>query len=186
MLPRPVMTSINPEHILRFPITVVSLALTHSDGTLLKTEKATLTKILESKQETVLISLPPISSTVIDGGLMLHETVIQHRKSTYGTMAKDLLMKVCLSPGEEIQVAEHKLRGLSTIHRFCITGPDQAQRQSGVELLKITSFKKQFAQFIMQEWKKPKYGQMFGNKTVFVSHGDECMKINNNDGHMQK
>ena len=44
------------------PITEVPLSLAHSDGTLLKTDKATLTKTLESRQETVktYLSLPQI------------------------------------------------------------------------------------------------------------------------------
>ena len=40
-------------HVLSYPITEVPLSLAHSDGTLLNTEKATLTKTLESRQETV-------------------------------------------------------------------------------------------------------------------------------------
>ena len=43
-------------HVLSYPITEVPLSLAHSDGTLLKTEKATLTKTLESRQETVITS----------------------------------------------------------------------------------------------------------------------------------
>ena len=40
--------------ILCYPITDVPLSLAHADGTPLKTEKATLTKLLESKQTYVL------------------------------------------------------------------------------------------------------------------------------------
>ena len=41
-------------HLLSFPITEVPLSLSHSDGTPLKTEKAALTKFLETKQNVVL------------------------------------------------------------------------------------------------------------------------------------
>ena len=49
-------------HVLSYPITEVPLSLAHSDGTFLKTDKATLTKTLESRQETVItyLSLPQI------------------------------------------------------------------------------------------------------------------------------
>ena len=54
-------------HVLSYVITEVPLSLAHSHGTLLKTDKATLTKILESRQETVVtaLSMPPIKATVI-------------------------------------------------------------------------------------------------------------------------
>ena len=45
-------------------------------STPLKTNKAALTKTLESRQEVVPVdtSLPPIIATVIDGGIIIHET----------------------------------------------------------------------------------------------------------------
>jgi len=178
-------------HILGYPITEVPLSLAHSDGTPLKTDKATLTKTLENKQETVLtdLSLPSIKATVIDGGIMLHETVMQHSKSTYGIMARDLLAKICSCRGEQVHLvldkyqspsikdAERNLRYSSTPQTFIITGPDQAQRQSGAELLKNGSFKDAFALFLMEEWKKPQYGPILGNKAVYISHGGTCMKM---------
>ena len=163
-------------YILIYPITEVLLLLAHSDRTPLKTEKATLTKTLESRQEVFLDdnSLPPITAAVIDGGIILHETVLQH-KSTYATMAKDLLAKVCLYRGEKIHLVldkyqspsikdtERNLRRSTTPQSFIITGPNQAQRQSGTELLKSGSFKEEF---VMEEWKKLQYGSILGRKTL--------------------
>ncbi len=58
----------------------------YSDGIPLKTDKATLTKILESKQETVPTdsNILPIKATV---SIMLHETVLKYSKSPYAMMA---------------------------------------------------------------------------------------------------
>ena len=137
-------------HLLSYPITTVPLSLAHSDGTPLKTDKATLTKALESRQDVVFVdaNLPTIKTTVIDGGILLHESVMQHSKSTYATMARDLLVKVCCHRVEQIHLlldkykspsikdVERKLRGYGIQNAFTITGPDQAQRQSGTELLK--------------------------------------------------
>ena len=97
-------------HILSYPVTEVALSLAHCDGTPLKTEKATPTKTLERRQEVVLVdaSLPLITATVIDGGIIPHETVLQHSKSTYATMARDLLTKVCLSRGEQVHLVLDK------------------------------------------------------------------------------
>ena len=53
--------------------------------------------------------LPLITATVIDGGNLLHETILHHSKSmTYGTMSKDLLTKVCSSRGEEVHLVLDK------------------------------------------------------------------------------
>ncbi len=141
--------TIDLHHVLSYPITEVPLSPVHSDGIPLKTDKATLTKILESKQETVPTdsNILPIKATVIDGGIILHETVLKHSKSTYAMMARDLLVKICSCHGEQVHLvldkyqspsikdAEHNLRYSSTPQAFNITGPDQAQRQSGAELL---------------------------------------------------
>ena len=129
--------SFNLSYILTYPITEVPLALAHSDGTLTKTCKAALTKILESRQ-TLLFkdNLPTIKATVIDSGNILHEIVLQHSKSSYGAMARDLLVKVSFYPGEEYHIlfdkyqapsikdAEWKLRGGSFNNEFIMTGPD--------------------------------------------------------------
>ena len=78
-------------HLLSYPITTVPLSLAHSDGTPLKTNKATLTKALVSRQDVVFVDAN-ISTikTINDGGILLHESVMQHSKSTYATMARDL------------------------------------------------------------------------------------------------
>ena len=97
---------------------------------------------------------------------MLHETV---SKSTYSMMTRDLLMKICLCHGEQVHLvldkyqsppikdAEHKLRYSSTSQAFNITGPNQAQRQSGAKLFKNILFKVAFANFLMKElvWPNP-------------------------------
>ena len=45
-------------------------------------------------------NLPSIKATISDGGILLYESVMQHSKSTYAAMARDLLVKVCSHRGE--------------------------------------------------------------------------------------
>lgn len=102
-------------------------------------------------------------------------------------MAADLLAKVCANQGEEIHLVLDKYQspsikdpershGRSPTHQsFVITGPDQAQRSSGTELLKNGTFKEEFARFVLEEWKKPQYGPIIGAKKLYVSHGGVCM-----------
>ena len=185
-------------HLLSFPITEVPQSLSHSDGTPLMTEKAALTKFVETKQNVVLsdISIPPMKAAVIDGGMILYETVLQHSKSTYATMAEDLLKKVCTTKANEIHLVSDKYqsRSIKDYERkarykgsqsFVITGPDQAQRQSGKDLLNNVSFKDEFAKFILEEWKKVHYGRNIGTKTLYISHGGQCRELRNDGGILQ-
>ena len=63
-----------------YPVTDVPLSLTHSDGTPDKTDKATLKKAREKRQNTVIIdaNLARIKTTVNNGGNILHESILQH------------------------------------------------------------------------------------------------------------
>ena len=92
--------------ILCYPITDVLLSLAHADGTPLKTEKASLTKLLESKQTSVLtnINLPSKSCSIIDGGLILYEVLVQYTTSSYVDIATELLARVFSLQGMEIHV----------------------------------------------------------------------------------
>ena len=115
--------------------------------------------------------------------------------STYATMARDLLVKVCCHRGEQkhllldkykspsIKNVDRKLRGYSIQNAFAVTGPDQAQRQRGTGLLKNGAFKEAFASFLMVERKKEHYGSVIGNKTIYISHGGTCMMMHNNNDH---
>ena len=80
-------------HVLSYPITEVPLSLAHSHGILLKTDKATLPKTLESRQE---------QATMINGGIMLQEAIMQHSKSTNAIMARDRLVKICSYHGKQV------------------------------------------------------------------------------------
>ena len=140
--------AIDLHHILCYPITDVLLSLAHADGTPLKTEKASLTKLLESKQTSVLtnINLPSISCSIIDGGLILYEVLVQHTTSSYSDIATELLARVCSLQGIKIHLLldkykspsienERKLR-CRTEEVFIITGPQQIQKQPCVKLVK--------------------------------------------------
>ena len=103
-------------HLLSYPITTVPLSLAHIDGTPLKTDKATLTKALESRQHVVFVdtNIPSIKAAISDGEIILYESVMQHCKSTYAAMARDMLVlvKVYSHRGEfttrRIQVSIHQ------------------------------------------------------------------------------
>ena len=134
--------AIDLHHILCYPITDVPLSLAHANGTRLKSEKASLTKLLESKQTSVLtyINLPSISCSIIDGGLILYEVLIRHTTSSYVNIATELLAGLCTLQGMGIHLLLDKYKSQSTCIKdnerklrcrtkevFIITGPQQIQ-----------------------------------------------------------
>ena len=47
------------------------------------------------------------------------------------------------------------------------------------------SFKDEFAEFILEEWKKVHYGRIIGTKTLYISHGGRCRELRNDGGILQ-
>lgn len=119
------------------------------------------------------INLPTISASVIDGGIFLHEIVMQH---SLVNIARDLLTKVCASQEGQVQLVlekynsssikdcERNLRKSDGSHQFHMNVPEQAQRQRGTKLLKNKGFKKEISRFLMDEWKKPQCEEIVGRK----------------------
>lgn len=81
--------NLNLHHLLTYLTMTGLLALTHIDGTTLKTDKATLNMALESHQTEALkgTDLPNIKAMVVDGGSILHENILQHTRASYGMKA---------------------------------------------------------------------------------------------------
>ncbi|KAG1714730.1 Cyclic nucleotide-gated channel cone photoreceptor subunit alpha [Nymphon striatum] len=131
--------------------------------------------------------LPRIDVTVIDGGLLLHSFLsVTSSIASYANLARNLLSHVCSNAGGEVHVLfdtyiqssikgyEIQLRGAED-RPFVITGPEQAPKQSGQQLLKNGLFKDQLAIFLLGEWAKDHYGPIIGRKRLAVSHGGRCV-----------
>ena len=186
-------TTLDLRHILSFPVTEVPLSLAHSDGSPLKTEKSALLRLLEKHLDSSLstASHHNVAATIIDGGLLFH-TILQQTIGSYGAIARELLIKICSFPGNQIHVLfdkyinpslkdnERKLRGADNITRFTITGPEQIPRQRGSQLLTNGNFKDELAKFLLVEWCKDHYGPIIGRKVLVVSHGGYCLKYSFN------
>ena len=107
------------------------------------------------------------------------------------TIARDLLIKVCTMKCEEIHLVlyhyvspstkdlERKNRGALNNSKFIITGSNQVQRLSGIDVLKNGAFKEEFFSFIVQEWKKPQYGPILRMKLLYVSQGGKYVQYRN-------
>ena len=178
-------TNFDLKHVLEFPITDYRI---HGDGSIMKTVKANLLKKLESMQNGFAKNyLPRIDVTVIDGGILLHSILsVTSSIASYANLARNLLSHVCSNAGGEIHVLfdthiqssikgyERQLRGAED-RPFVITGPEQAPKQSGQQLLKNCLFNDQLAIFLLNEWVKDHYGPIIGRKRLVVSHGGRCI-----------
>ena len=186
--------SLDLKHILSFPITDVPLSIAHSDGSLMKTDKSALLRKLEARLTDSNInsgSLPSIDVTLIDGGLLFH-TILIDLKGNYGAMARAFLERICAHHGNEIHVLfdvykentikanERQLRG-SQNHTYIIAGPEQTPNQSKTELVQNSSFKQEFAKFLLQEWSADHYVSVLRGKKIVVSHGGNCCTFTCNE-----
>ena len=128
----------NLRYLMTFPITEYPLSIAHSDGSGLKTNKSKFLEKLEGMQEGFIDRpIPPVSVTLIDGGLLLHSYLAAIGKITsYGNLARNLLSYVCENQGNEIHVLfdtyqlislknnERQLHGAED-YPFIISGPEQ-------------------------------------------------------------
>ena len=69
--------------VLSYPLTSVPLSLSHVDGTMLKTDKSKLYKVLEPKTR---CEIPVVDETVIDASFFLYLQL--NFASTFGGVAK--------------------------------------------------------------------------------------------------
>lgn len=181
-------TSFDLRNVLSYPITKYPLSLAHCDGTHAKGDKSTLLRKLESFQEDIIAEsdLPRNYVYVHDGGLVLHSVLSQtNAGASLASIARTILSTVCSGRGKEVHLCfdkyvensikdcERKLRG-AVDTPYSITGPEQVMRQSGPKLLTNGSFKNELTKFLLMEWKKDHYHNLFNGKMLFASYGGEC------------
>ena len=154
---------------------------------MIKTDKSALLKFLEKKQTGSIASeeISNVEFCLIDGGQLLH-SMLPFVSGSYGTMARQILSRVCSSVGRQIHVlfndslkeSERILRGNDcNATNYFISGPHQKPHQSGQQLAKNCSFKNEFAKFLQSEWQKEMCASMIGSKVIVVSHGGNCVDI---------
>ena len=134
--------------VLSYPLTPVTLSLSHVDGTMSKTKKSTLSNTLEMK---VITRTPyTVHETVIDISFFLY---LQYNlSSTFGKVAKVLLSNIMKAKGNvihfifdkwispSIKDSERSYRA-SVNTNFQVTGSLQKRPSNWLEAMKNTSFK---------------------------------------------
>ncbi len=188
-------TPLDLRNVLSHPIITFPLALAHCDGSYVKTQKSSLLEKLESMQTEIITDLPRIDAQIYDGGFLLHSILSQTSMgASYSSIARTILSQVCSGRAREVHVcldkyvensikdSERKLRGAVDVP-YIITGPDQTMRQSGQKLLTNGVFKNELGKFLLKEWGKDHYWNIFGGKTLYASYGGECFQYVPDDDH---
>lgn len=179
------------QKVLSFPLTPVPTSLCHFDGTICKTTKSQLTKVIAPLHEHDPTLFAP-SVLLIDGFFFLHTMV--NVPQTYATIAKQILTMILKTPAKEIHLIfdqyfspsikdyERNQRGNDPNQRAYHTlGPYLTRSANFQSELTNSSFKIAFVQFLIEYWKNDELAPFFANKTLYVNF-DYCYvyKANNN------
>ena len=154
----------------------------------MKTDKSALLRKLKFFQmETITeAELLMLYAQVYNGGLLVHSILLQATMgASYAPIARTMLSMVFSEIAHEVHICSDKYveNSIKDNERkqcgavdtaYTITDLDQKTRQSGKTLLINRTFKNELAKFLLREWKKSIYWELFGGKTLFASHTGEC------------
>ncbi|XP_067613930.1 serine/threonine-protein kinase Wnk isoform X4 [Eurosta solidaginis] len=184
--------SLDIDKVLIYPLTPVPLSMCHMDGSICKTNKAALLKVLEQQIEP---HTPEHTNVkVLDGFFMLH--LMREIPATYGNISTKILSMFCSNNAEVVVIAfdryifpsikdnEHSLRGMQ-VTQFHIEGPDQIRSSDFSNDLKNANFKEALVNFIIQHWTLDHAAPFVGNKTIYINY-DQCYKYKVNNGHVER
>lgn len=176
--------TMNMESVLSFPITPIPLALCHPDGTMYKTNKSQLIKILESEVK----SLPPNSydTIIYDAMSLLH--ALGDLPAKYGDVVKHILKKICVQPANDIRLIfdsyktpsikdfERNKRSHTRNTQYIITGAQQKRPPNFQNALLSDSFKINFITFLVDHLcnSGSSYGDIILNKKFYITTDDKC------------
>jgi len=165
---------------LKYPLTPIPTSMCHLDGTMYKTDKSALMKILEQKisQPNVPPEYPDV--VIIDGFFVLH--LMREFPKTFGSISTMFLKNITRYKANRIDIvfdqyfspsikdSEHKKRSPSIQNnsKYVISGPDQTRPADFIKELRNGHFKEAFVDFLIEHWiQLPVF---IGNKIINLSH----------------
>ena len=163
-----------------------SLALPY--GSLVKTNKASLSMLLENGVE-CLPSLPDQTTAVIRDAMAMLETLVRV-PARFSELAEMVMTRILIEAGEaeridfvgdqypviSIKNTERNKRGRDGQLVINITNGQQLFMANG-------SIKTNFVRFLVREWSENAvYADKIKDRTYYVSHGDNCTKLVSSNG----
>lgn len=167
----------------------MSLSLCHLDGSICKTEKSALLKLLEHEIDSN--STPKANVQIYDGFFFIH--LMKEIPATYENISFKLLQMFLRNDAQfviivfdtykspSIKDKEHTLRGTSRICKIVIRGTSMRPSDFSAELKNIT-FKEDLVEYLLASWGRKEMAPFLGNKIVYVNY-KECHRyqVNNDD-----
>ena len=169
-----------------FPILPEPACFAYSDGTSRQNHKLTIFHNLTNDFQ----SIPPDTiETAIANGMFILNLSTQNLPKTYSALARRILVKVLnltniradlrfdIYERPSIKDVKRKDRGdIETEREFCI-GPRLKIPSNFNDLLKISSFKSSFVDFLMKEYEDIEYASVIGEKKFYCSTDNKCTKF---------
>ena len=172
----------------QYPLTPVPLCLGDISGAKHSTSKSTLARYLEKK----VTSDPPnsIDVYIVDAMYFIRSSLSKHLHATYGALAYHILSQICIAkrvdfvcdtyPTPCIKDEEQGKRGIQNLN-IVITGPKQKRPKDFKSALESRTFKKDFLQFLAEEWSKDEYKDLLKECTVYVNYNNICIQLTGNE-----
>ena len=167
----------------------VPWSLATYDGSLAKTNKSTLAKLLEDGVE-ILPNLPNASAVIIDAMALLQ--TLPRIPDRFIDLADLILSAVIKQAGEarrldfvadqypsiSIKNIEREKRGRSGQLSVQIISPQQLCPRQGKKFLANGLNKTNLMEFLADVWgTDQRFAEKIGERTLFVTHGESCTKI---------
>ena len=186
--------SIELESVFSFPILPEPACFTYPNGTIRQNDKSTvfhhLTKDFQSNS-------PDTIETAIADVMFILNLSTQNLLKTYSALAKRILVKVlnitniradlCFDIYESpsIKDVKRKDRGDIETEREFYIGPRLKIPSNFNELLKISSLKSSFLDFLMKEYENIEYSSVIGEKEFYCSIDSKCTKFYCVEGYLK-
>ena len=173
--------------VLCHPLGPLPWALANPDGTMKKTNKAVLSKHLETKVLPV-EEVPHQSATIIDAMGLIQKLHGENR--TFNELSDHIFAQMIHSSGgsERIDVVfdvyqDQSIKAAERANRRSEDGVAFKQIMPGHKiqnwrrLLACTESKNKLTSFLAENWKDQQKREKLGNRVMFVTCGDLCLKL---------
>lgn len=170
-------------------------SLASSDGSLAKTNKAILSKLLEDGVE-CLPSLPEETTAVIIDAMAMLQTLVRV-PDRFSELAEMVMTRILIEAGEAARIdfvgdqyptisiknTERNKRGRDGQLVINITNGQQFCPRQWRKFMANGSNKTSLLNFFVREWSgNVVYAEKIKDHTLFVTHGDNCTKLVASDG----
>ena len=186
------------EKMVTYNLGPLPLSLAHQDGSMSKTNKASLLHYIESQvQPSPLTEIPPGSTWIVDAMAMLQELRQSSIPPTFGQLADQVLKQVVdlarsvrgdtihfvvdTYRNMSIKNAERGRRGSSGSLVTKIYGEDQRVPQQWKKFLAGSENKAELIRFLFKTW-STRPSSFFHNVHIYVTHDEVCHELSVENG----